>query len=144
MDPILNSHAHSAAALEPDKRKLAQCLADLIEAELRENRWEPGHVIGTIADLVERYRVGRSSIRQAVLLLERQGRLELKRGLGGGVAVGMSGGAAAAMSMATFFEFLPVEPGELFDVRACIEGFSGPACGRARRSRECLRSSSGR
>jgi len=96
----------------------------MIEADLRENCWEPGHVIGTLGDLVARYQVGLSSVRQAVLLLERQGRLELKRGQGGGVAVGMSGAAAAAMSMSTFLEFLPIEADELFDARACVEGLS--------------------
>jgi DNA-binding FadR family transcriptional regulator len=114
----------SAASVELGEPKLAQRLADQLESDLRLKALPKGQLIGTIGDLSEHFGVGRKSLRQAVLLLESQGVLELRRGIGGGVMVGASGVEAAAMSLATYLEFFTLSARELLGARAVIDGLA--------------------
>ncbi|MBV9840056.1 MAG: FadR family transcriptional regulator [Sphingomonadaceae bacterium] len=67
--------------------KAAERLARAIVNDIREHGWQAGHRLGQETELMERYRVSRWIIRQAVRKLEVHSILRSKRGQGGGLAV---------------------------------------------------------
>ena len=59
-------------------KQIKECL----EQEIRDRRWKPGEPIPTEPELMEFYQVSRTTIRQAVSLLEQEGLLERHQGRG--------------------------------------------------------------
>lgn len=117
--------AHQSATLsELEARKLAQKVADDLEAELRRTPLPEGRLIGTVSALADRFGVGNNSMRQALRMLEQQGMLETRPGVGGGVLVGASGDKAASFSLATYLEFFNIASAELLAARALIDGLA--------------------
>ncbi len=56
-----------------ERRKLYEQLAERLLAEITEGRLAPGDPLPTERELTERYRVGRSSVREALRMLESRG-----------------------------------------------------------------------
>jgi DNA-binding FadR family transcriptional regulator len=111
----------SVGEAEEPARK-AERLARIIATDIIDARMACGQQLGTMAELSQRYDAGAAAIRQAVILLEQQGLIELKRGQGGGASVLRSGAQAAAMALATHLDHLDLSMTDIFAARAYVEG----------------------
>jgi GntR family transcriptional regulator, transcriptional repressor for pyruvate dehydrogenase complex len=87
--PFLNEDAILTAAdtpdvpLEPVKRsRIYQSIVGQIHALIREGRWAPGDQIPPERELAERFRVSRTSVREALRALEMQGVIDSRQGGG--------------------------------------------------------------
>src|SRR5262245_52228039 len=67
--------------------KLAATVADRIVDDVRAQGWPVGEVLGSEADLLDRYGVSRAVFREAVRLVEHQQVARMRRGPGGGLVV---------------------------------------------------------
>ncbi len=67
--------------------KRAAKVADLIVEDVLALGWPVGEVLGSEADLLERYHVSRAVLREAVRLVEHQRVARTRRGPGGGLVV---------------------------------------------------------
>jgi DNA-binding FadR family transcriptional regulator len=74
-------------ARPPGETKRGDLLAQEISESIRAGKLEPGARIGSEAELLERYNVGREAFREAVRLLEEHGLCEMRRGVPGGLLV---------------------------------------------------------
>ena len=75
------------AGQHPDG-KLASRVADRIVDDVVARGWPVGEVLGSEAELLERYGVSRAVFREAVRLVEHQEVARMRRGPGGGLVVG--------------------------------------------------------
>jgi DNA-binding FadR family transcriptional regulator len=71
---------------DPDV-KLAASVARRILSDVVDRGWPVGEVLGSQAELIERYRVSRAVFREAVRLVENQQVATMRRGPGGGLVV---------------------------------------------------------
>src|SRR6202008_2145866 len=67
--------------------KRAAKVADLIVEDVMASGWPVGEVLGSEAELLERYQVSRAVFREAVRLVEHQQVATMRRGPGGGLVV---------------------------------------------------------
>jgi DNA-binding FadR family transcriptional regulator len=96
-----------------DQRKRASELAGVIEAEIMQAGWPVGKVIGTFAQLIERYGVSRAVVREAVGLLEHKMLVRVRFGPSGGIAVRAPVQESVVHAMGAYFDFSGVSDGEL-------------------------------
>ena len=71
----------------PAAGKLAASVADRIVDDVRAQGWPVGEVLGSEAELLDRYGVSRAVFREAVRLVEHQQVARMRRGPGGGLIV---------------------------------------------------------
>jgi DNA-binding FadR family transcriptional regulator len=83
--------------------------------------WPVGALLGSEAELMERYDVSRAVIREALRVLEHHQIAAMRRGPGGGLFVARPGVDAAAGALALLLERRGIEPGDLFEVRTAVE-----------------------
>jgi DNA-binding FadR family transcriptional regulator len=102
-------------------RKLAVSLAAEIESEIIRQGWPIGKILGSEADLTERYGVSRSVFREAVRLLEHHNVAVVRRGRSGGLQVTKPDPSAVVHAVALFLRHSNVGPRDLFDVRTALE-----------------------
>ena len=76
-----------APRIDSRKAKLAGRAAEQIVADVIELGWPVGHVLGSEAELLERYGVSRAVLREAVRLVEHQRVARMRRGTGGGLVI---------------------------------------------------------
>ena len=67
-----------------DSRKLGEILAERIEDEIVVSGWAVGTVLGSEAELTEKYGVSRAVFREAMRIVDHHGVAEMRRGPGGG------------------------------------------------------------
>ena len=67
--------------------KLARRAAEQIIADIIELGWPVGHILGSEAELLDRYAVSRAVLREAVRLMEHQHVARMRRGRGGGLVI---------------------------------------------------------
>lgn len=72
----------SVTTLEKHNGALYKQVKDCLEKEIRNRHWKQGEPIPTEPELMEKYQVSRTTIRQAVSLLEQEGLLERHQGRG--------------------------------------------------------------
>ena len=72
-------------------RKLGEQLAERVEEEIIASGWPVGKVLGSEAELIERYGVSRAVFREAMRIVDHHGVAEMRRGPGGGLVVGSNG-----------------------------------------------------
>jgi DNA-binding FadR family transcriptional regulator len=71
----------SRQILEPVKRsRVYESIVEQIRALVREGSWRPGDQIPPEREMAERFRVSRTSVREALRALEMQGIIESKQG----------------------------------------------------------------
>jgi DNA-binding FadR family transcriptional regulator len=119
------SAPNGAARLAPPpvdpSSKRAEQLAGRIEREVMEARWPVGEVIGTEPDLVERFGVSRSILREAVRILEHHRVAEMRRGPGGGLVVTAPDAAAVTRAAVLYLDHEDVSVADLFEARRGLE-----------------------
>lgn len=136
--------------LEPVKRsRIYEHIVEQIHALIREGRWAPGDQIPPERELAERFRVSRTSVREALRALELQGVIESKQG--GGTFVRTADTEALIPPLAAAILRGQREMAEVLEVRGLIEpGIARLAAARAsaehvaelegllQRQRECI------
>lgn len=130
----LEAEASYLRARRPSRRRLA----DLPEASGRSDKraeltarrifedvvadgWDVGALLGSEADLMDRYDVSRAVLRESVRMLEHHQVARMRRGPGGGLFVAEPGVAAVTDAVALRIDRLSIEPAHLFEVRGSVE-----------------------
>jgi DNA-binding FadR family transcriptional regulator len=102
-----------------DKR--AEAIARQIFGEITAAGWPVGTLLGSEADLMERYDVSRAVLREAVRVLEHEQVARMRRGPGGGLFVAEPGVEAVTLAVALQVDRQGIEPRQLLEVRGAIE-----------------------
>src|SRR6516162_5930906 len=102
--------------------KRAAKVADQIVEEVMALGWPVGHVLGSEADLLERYHVSRAVFREAVRLLEHQQVARTRRGPGGGLVVAAPSVDAIIDAAVLYLYRVDARLDEVFDARMVLEG----------------------
>jgi DNA-binding FadR family transcriptional regulator len=103
----------------PDK--LAEVVASAIHDDIAARGWRTGSLFGTEAELLERYQVSRSVLREAVRILEYHSVARMRRGPGGGLFVTEPVHRASVDALALYLEYRKPSRGDLSLVRDAIE-----------------------
>ncbi|MDC1295080.1 FCD domain-containing protein [Myxococcota bacterium] len=106
------------------QRKRASELAGMIETEIMQAGWPVGKVIGTFAQLIERYGVSRGVVREAVGLLEHKMLVRVRVGPSGGIEVRAPVQESVVHAMGAYFDFSGVSDGELAELRHVLFGLA--------------------
>lgn len=117
------------------RRKVYELLAERLTGEISSGRLKPGQAIPTERDLTRSYRVGRSSVREALRMLESQG---LVTSPGNGTLVVAGDQHLLNQSLRTLLALNKVNLRELYEVRKILE-VEAAALAAERRSPESLR-----
>ena len=70
-----------------DGIRMAQSLASKLIEEIRVANWVEGTNLGSEAELIQRFGVGRNVLREATRILEQQGIAKMRMGRGGGLVI---------------------------------------------------------
>jgi DNA-binding FadR family transcriptional regulator len=101
--------------------KLAEMLAAAIRDDIASSGWQVGEVFGTEVALLERYRVSRSVLREAVRLLEYHTVATTRRGPGGGLVVAEPQAQASIDTIALYLQYRQPRREDLGLIRDAIE-----------------------
>lgn len=106
---------------EEHRGKSAELLAATIGDEIGAGDWRVGSVFGTETALLERYRVSRAVLREAVRLLEYHSVAQMRRGPGGGLVVTEPHAQASIDTIALYLQYRQPSREDLRCVRDAIE-----------------------
>lgn len=106
---------------EVPRGKLAEVVAAAIGDEIASGGWQVGSVFGTESALLQRYRVSRAVLREAVRLLEYHSVAQMRRGPGGGLVVTKPHAQASIDTIALYLQFRKPSREDLRCVRDAIE-----------------------
>ncbi|WP_373142313.1 FadR/GntR family transcriptional regulator [Mycobacterium marinum] len=101
--------------------KLAEVLAATIADDIAASGWQLGSVFGTETALLQRYRVSRAALREAVRLLEYHSVAHMRRGPGGGLVVTKPQSQASIDTIALYLQYRQPSREDLRCVRDAIE-----------------------
>jgi DNA-binding FadR family transcriptional regulator len=111
-----------APAVETAARdKLAEVVASAVHDDIAAQGWQIGALFGTETELLARYEVSRSVLREAVRLLEYHQVARMRRGPGGGLFVTEPTQQASVDAVALYLEYRRPRRGDLGLVRDAIE-----------------------
>lgn len=96
--------------------KLPHRLAAAIALDISEQRQPPGSRVGSEPEFIERFGVSRAVFREAVRLLENYGIVQMRRGFGGGLAVGTRSPARIIALVVTYLRHAEVEHRHFLEV----------------------------
>ena len=106
---------------EAPRGKLAEVLAANIGDDIAASGWQVGSVFGTETALLQRYRVSRAVLREAVRLLEFHSVAQMRRGPGGGLVVTRPQAQASIDTIALYLQYRKPSREDLRCVRDAIE-----------------------
>jgi DNA-binding FadR family transcriptional regulator len=101
--------------------KRAAKVADGIVEEVMALGWPVGEVLGSEADLLERYHVSRAVFREAVRLLEHQQVARTRRGPGGGLVITEPTVGAVSDAVVLYLHRVDATLDEIFEARIILE-----------------------
>jgi DNA-binding FadR family transcriptional regulator len=107
--------------LEAPDGKLAEVLAATIGDDIAAKGWQVGSVFGTETELLQRYRVSRAVLREAVRLLEHHAIAQMRRGPGGGLVVTKPEAQASIDTIAVYLQYRQPSREDFRCVRDAIE-----------------------
>lgn len=114
--PAANGHGERRRPAKVSELVAQQIVADIVDLGLR-----PGDRLSSETAMLERYGVGRSSLREALRLLEVSGLLRMKTGAGGGPVVADRSGAQLGRSMRLYFQTMGVTFRHVVTARLTLE-----------------------
>ncbi|MEB4208921.1 FadR/GntR family transcriptional regulator [Mycobacterium sp. 94-17] len=114
-------HRRRRLDAEAPRGKLAEMLAVTIGDDIAAGGWRVGSVFGTETALLERYRVSRAVLREAVRLLEYHSIAHMRRGPGGGLVVARPAAQASIDTIALYLQYRDPSREDLRCVRDAIE-----------------------
>lgn len=106
---------------EAPRGKLAEVLAANIADDIAAGGWQVGSVVGTETTLLDRYKVSRAALREAVRLLEYHEVARMRRGPGGGLIVTTPRAQASIDTIALYLQYRQPSREDLRCVRDAIE-----------------------
>ena len=98
------------------RRKLGEIVAERIIAEILQQGWREGDVLGTERDFMDRYRISRATFREAMRQVEWHGAAGMRRGANGGLVVKAPPRDAIVLTFKTYFELTKVPPADRHEV----------------------------
>ena len=104
--------------------KRAAKVADLIIDDVMVLGWPVGEVLGSEADLLERYQVSRAVFREAVRLVEHQQVARTRRGPGGGLVITEPTVEAVVDAVVLYLHRVGARLDEVFEARIILEELS--------------------
>lgn len=102
-------------------RKLAEVLATRIEDDIAARGWPVGEVLGSEAELIERYGVSRAVLREAIRIIENHFVATMRRGPGGGLVVMVPEISGVIRAVTLQLDFQDIGPAQLYDARIPLE-----------------------
>ncbi|HEX5145144.1 MAG TPA: FCD domain-containing protein [Mycobacterium sp.] len=115
------SRGRSRPTAEATARKRAEVVAADIHEDIAAQGWPVGAVFGTESELLDRYGVSRSVLREAVRLLEYHTVARMRRGPGGGLVITEPTPEAIVDTIALYLEYRHPTREDLSLVRDVIE-----------------------
>ena len=117
--------------------KLSELIARQIVHDIQREKLRPGAVLPAESAMVTRFRVGRASVREALRILEINGLVTIKTGVGGGPVVAAPGGRAFGQMSTLHYQALGATFRDLIEARVALEPLlarraaaaDGPAAG---------------
>lgn len=103
------------------QRKLGEVIAYAIKRDIAERGWPVGEVLGNQPELMARYGVSRSTLREAVRQVERHGVARMRRGVRGGLVVQQPARDSVVLAVASYLELAAIQLPELFEAREVVE-----------------------
>lgn len=103
--------------------KVSEHLARDILNDIQRRGLEPGHKLLPEAAMLDRYRVGRASLREALRILEIYGVIKIKPGPGGGPVVAQVDSEDFGRTASLYFKLMAGTVGDLLEARAALEPF---------------------
>jgi GntR family transcriptional repressor for pyruvate dehydrogenase complex len=101
--------------------KVSLVIARAIVRGIVENNLQPGAMLPPESLMLEHFRVGRASLREALRILEIQGLLTIRPGPGGGPVVAACSASDFGRMSSLYFEMRRATYGELVDARLLLE-----------------------
>ena len=101
--------------------KRAAKVADLIVEDVMALGWPVGEVLGSEADLLERYQVSRAVFREAVRLVEHEQVARTRRGPGGGLVITEPTMGAVTDAVVLYLHRVDARLDEIFEARIILE-----------------------
>jgi GntR family transcriptional repressor for pyruvate dehydrogenase complex len=101
-----------------ERRKVYELIAEHLQGQIVDRRLKPGHALPTERELSESYRVGRSSVREALRMLESKG---LIKDSGGGAFTVAEYGNPLSLSLQLLLTLDEANLLELYEVRKILE-----------------------
>lgn len=117
----------------PPKR--AELTAQRIVRMIREEGLKPGDPLPIEADMYETFGVGRSTLREALRVLEQQGAITIRPGRGGGPTVGFPDSRHLASTLALMMQFSDTPFRSVLQTREYIEPIAAALCAQNRDAR---------
>jgi DNA-binding FadR family transcriptional regulator len=102
--------------------KISKAVARMIAREVAEKRLAPGSPLAPEQVMADQYGVGRSSIREALRMLEAQGLIVIRPGLGGGPIVGESSAHDFGKTMTLFLQIQGTQFSHVLKAVGALEG----------------------
>lgn len=101
--------------------RLAEELARRVEDDIATLGLAPGNTLGSLRELAERYRAGRSVVREAVGLLERRGLGRMRPGPCGGFILARPRAETIGAALADYFHSTGITRRQVRDAREAVE-----------------------
>ena len=111
---------------KPRAPKLAERLVERIESEVVQSGLPIGTNLGFEPDLIAKYGVSRSVLREAISILERGGLLEMRRGRYGGLTVAASPQDSAVNMLQNYLSFVDYLNETRLDELLLVRGYLEP------------------
>jgi DNA-binding FadR family transcriptional regulator len=118
---MTTANADTATGTPRPERKLASRVADRIIHDISQDGWKIGTVMGSEAQLLERYDVSRAVFRESVRLLEHLGVAITRRGPGGGLVVTEPSTASVVQAFLVYLAQANLSLDDLMDARISLE-----------------------
>jgi DNA-binding FadR family transcriptional regulator len=118
---IRSARGLSRLNVEAPLGKLGEVVAATIADDIAASGWRVGSVFGTETELLERYRVSRAVLREAVRLLEYHAIAHMRRGPGGGLVVTKPEAQASIDTIALYLQYRQPSREDFRCVRDAIE-----------------------
>lgn len=112
---------HGPGGITPVRRlKVSDSVAAQLNRLIEQGDYEPGDKLPSERVLAERFGVGRSSMREALRMVEASGLLRIEHGVG----VFVTGDAQRSTALSRLLVFEDFTVPELFEVRLSLEGYA--------------------
>lgn len=102
-------------------RKLGEVIAERIENEIIDRGWPVGEVLGSEAELMEKYNVSRAVFREAMRIVDHHGVATMRRGPGGGLVVASPDLGAAIRTVSLHLQYQRIAPSQVNEARMSLE-----------------------
>ena len=112
--------------------KSSDVLAEALRARIRSGDWPEGAALPTERDLARQSSLSRTTVREALRILELDGLIEIRPGRGGGARVRRPGKDELTRQLELFIWGRNISVEHLHDVRSALEALAAEGAARAR------------